>query len=203
VREGIRLLEQSGFVKRASGRRLHVTLPHYADLAPRQARALVMQRVSFRELWEVSVELEPLAARLAAGRISAAQLEALEANLAATAAAVLAGRSVVELDIAFHQLIAEAAGNRVLLLAREPISSLFYPAITAMFERPPIREVGPRRLVAAHRAILDALATGDGATAARWMAKHIVDFKRGYDVCGLDLDATVERMPARRGVAAT
>src|SRR6476659_6141328 len=52
VREGIRLLEQGGLVRRDSSRRLWVGLPHYERLATRMSRALVLHEVTFRELYE-------------------------------------------------------------------------------------------------------------------------------------------------------
>ncbi|ASG22516.1 FadR/GntR family transcriptional regulator [Nitrospirillum viridazoti] len=192
VREGIRILEQSGLVRREAGRRLYVAEPHYGDLAPRLSRAMVMQRVTFRELWEVSMDLEPSAAAHAAGRIDASRLAQLRANVEATEEAIAAGTSIIPLDVAFHILVAEAAGNRALLLAREPVTQLFYPALERLFRHPKTSAVGPRRLVEAHRHIVEALADGDAAVAREWMRKHMVDFRRGYDTAGLDLDEALD-----------
>ena len=61
VREGIRLLEQSGLVSREPSRRLSVAVPHYHRLATRMTRALILQQVTFRELWHTSRALEPAA----------------------------------------------------------------------------------------------------------------------------------------------
>mgnify|MGYP000290962187 CR=1 FL=1 len=47
VREGIRLLEQRGLVKRKAGRRLFVALPRYDELGSREQRALVLHRANF------------------------------------------------------------------------------------------------------------------------------------------------------------
>ena len=77
VREGIRVLEQTGFVKREAGRRLFVSLPRHDELAPRSSRALLMQKVTFRELWEVALQLEVCAADLAAARNSRKLVDAL------------------------------------------------------------------------------------------------------------------------------
>lgn len=198
VREGIRLLEQSGLVRREAGRRLHVNLPHYTELAPRVSRAMVMQRVTFRELWEVCMVLEPQAAVDACHRASDAELEALNRNLWEMKAALDAGTPLTQLDVEFHALVAEATGNKALLLAREPISLLFYPAVKVLFEQPETSAVAGRRVVQAHQYIVDALKARDVETARLWMHKHMVDFKRGYDVCGLDIDAVVDRMPGGR-----
>lgn len=191
VREGLRILEQGGLVGREAGRRLFVKQPHYAELAPRALRALVMQRVTFIELWEVSMSLEPSAAARAAATVSPAQIEELEGNLREMEEALVAGRSIVQLDVAFHTLVAEIAANKALLLAREPISQLFYPALTKLFAYPQNREKGPRRLIEAHRRIIAALKARDAAEAEAWMRRHIADFRRGYDVCDFDLNEPI------------
>lgn len=191
VREGIRILEQSGLVQRDSGRRLYVTTPHYAELASRASRALIMQRVSFRDLWEVSLELEPYAAGLAAPRISERDIGLLKANHAAMAGRINDHAAVVELDSEFHTIIAEAAGNQALLLAREPVSLLFYPSLRRLFAHERTEVIAPRRLLYAHQEIIQGLERRDKTHARNWMHKHMIDFRRGYDICGYDLDDAV------------
>jgi DNA-binding GntR family transcriptional regulator len=46
-------------------------------------------------------------------------------------------------------------------------------------------------MITAHRKILDALKERDRATAVEWMDRHIVDFRRGYELANLDLDAPI------------
>jgi DNA-binding FadR family transcriptional regulator len=191
VREGLRILEEGGLVGREAGRRLFVKQPHYAEPAPRALRALVMQRVTFRELWEVSMALEPLTASRAAGHIQDNQIAALEDNLARMEEAFAKGRSIIALDVAFHTLIAEIAGNKALLLAREPNSQLFYPALARLFADPKDSVIGPKRLIEAHRHIVEALKKRNAAEAEAWMRRHIADFRRGYDFCGFDIDEPV------------
>jgi DNA-binding FadR family transcriptional regulator len=207
VREGLRLLEDSGLVRREGGRRLFVKAPHYTELAPRVSRALIMQRVTIEELWLASMSIEPGCAARAATRIEDDQIARLEANLHAMEDELAAGNSIIDLDIQFHTLVAEIAGNRAILLAREPISQLFYPALATLFAHPKNHEKGPRRLIEAHRQILDALKARNSEIAELWMRRHITDFRRGYEVCGFDLsepvgyeterDADVVRMPRR------
>lgn len=188
VREGLRKLEESGLVGRAAGRRLAVRLPGHAELAPRATQILRMQGVTFRELWEASMLLEPEAARVAAAHVTPEQIGALEANLTAMEDALQAGRSIIALDVEFHALIAAIAANKALMLAREPVSQLFFPALKQLLDHPRTRDSGPRRLLEAHRQIVAALSAGDAGVAREWMLRHMQDFRRGYDVCGLDPD---------------
>lgn len=191
VREGLRILEEGGLVGREAGRRLFVKRPHYAESAPRVLRTLVMQQVTFLELWDVSMALEPVAAELAARVVSRDQIVRLDENLSKMSDALDHGKSIIDLDVEFHTQIAEIAGNKALLLAREPISQLFYPALSRLFEHPANRETGPRRLLHAHQKIVDGLRLRDEVGASAWMRRHIADFRRGYDLCGFNLSDPV------------
>ena len=183
VREAIRQVEQEGLLQRREGRRLFVCLPGVNDLAPRTTRLLLLQQTTFQELWDVSLVLEPLAARLAAQHANADDLALLEANFnAGLAEQDLA--ALVALDTEFHALVGRASHNRALMLAREPVSLLYNTALLQIFERLP---QGSERNVVAHRQIMDALQRRDGDAAAQWTRKHMVDFQRGFALAGLDM----------------
>lgn len=188
VREGIRLLEQAGLVARSGGKRLKVTLPHFMELASRASRALVLHQVTFRELWEAAMAVEPVAAGRAAQRIQPETLAALARNLEEMRTATDDVERFVRLDIAFHDLVAQASGNRVLALAREPIGLLFLPAGRVILPRLKTFQ----RVIDAHTFIYEALNAGDRATAERWMTLHMTDFKRAYELTGYDLDAALD-----------
>ena len=152
VREGIRLLEQSGLVRRDQSRRLYVSLPRYNRLATRVSRALVLHQVTFRELWEASMSLETAIAGAAAERASPEDIAELEDNIARMEAAVEL-HAIADLDNDFHALIARISRNRVLQLAREPASLLFAPTLKMILDQV---AVAGRRNLEAHRKILDA-----------------------------------------------
>lgn len=186
VREGIRHLEQTGLVER-QGKRLVISRPSYNTLGDQVSMALVVHDVTFQELWDVKMALEPLAASLASASASPAHLARLRKNLEETRKALADGDDLVALDLEFHELIADAAANRALAIARSAIARIFYPAYQAgMFP-----DNSGQRLVAAHEIILDAIERKDAAKASEWMAKHIIDFKRGYQLAGLDVNAPV------------
>lgn len=188
IREAIRALEQNGLVRRHDGGKLlYVTVPREADIFSKVTAAIVLHDVSFFELWESMRCLEPVLAESAAKRITQEHLDALQINVEKTRAAFEDKQSLVQLDIEFHQIIAKASCNRALQLCREPISQLFYPAFLQVFSRLNAGE----RLVFAHERILHALKNHDVAEARGWMDKHIVDFRRGYELANLDIDAPV------------
>jgi GntR family transcriptional repressor for pyruvate dehydrogenase complex len=196
VREGIRLLEKSGLVERNGGKRPRISAPHYLELASSASRALILHSVTFRELWDASMVLEPSIAERAARTIDDAGLAELSANLERMDAAVAEIESgapadvpkFVEIDRAFHEVLAKAAGNRVLALAHEPVTSLFIPAGQIILPR--LKTY--RRVLDAHRYIFDCLRSRDQAGARDWMHKHMDDFRRAYEMTQMSLDAPLD-----------
>jgi DNA-binding FadR family transcriptional regulator len=94
------------------------------------------------------------------------------------------------LDIEFHALVAKAARNRAIDLARHPLNHLFYPAFYAVMSHLDAAE----RLLVAHEHIVDAIRGGDATTARPWMGPHIADFRRGYRLANPDMAQPVSRI---------
>ena len=163
MREGIRLLEQSGLVAREPSRRLSVAVPHYHRLATRMTRALILQQVTFRELWHTSRALEPAAVDQAMDNATDEDLAGLASNVDKTRKVARDPAAVAELDAEFHKLITKAAHNRVLLLAKEPSSMLVRPTTAFIISNNP---GGIPRLIEAHGHILDALSAATATRAA-------------------------------------
>jgi DNA-binding FadR family transcriptional regulator len=191
VREGIRLLEQSGLVAREPSRRLSVAVPHYHRLATRMTRALILQQVTFRELWATSRALEPAAVDQAMDNRTEEDLAALASNVEKTRKVAADPAGVAELDAEFHRLIGKAAHNRVLLLAKEPSGMLVRPTTAfIIFNNPQ----GIPRLIEAHGHILDALERRDREKGRLWVDRHLRDWKAGFERSGMDLDSPVDRI---------
>lgn len=188
VREALRSLEDTGLLVRSVGRRLIVSLPSMDDVAWKASRAMGLGKVTFNELWETQTALEPFAARLAAERVTPEVTEALRENLARTQENIDDDEAIIRLDIAFHRLVFEATRNRALIQAAQPVGLLLYPATKMLYHNVPQAR---NRLVAAHTAIVEGIVAGDVGKAELWMAKHIRDFKRGYEVAGMSLDAPI------------
>lgn len=188
MREAIRVLEGDGMLRRRpGGKRLFVSAPGYAEVAARMKAAIVLQEISFLELWEGMHCIEPAIAAAAALKITNAELDLLEANVDRTRHTEPNSKDIAKLDLEFHTIIAGASRSRALQLCRVPIGELFYPAFLQLFTR---LNVGDR-LIFAHEKILEGLRTHDTELAREWMLKHIVDFRRGYELANLDISKPV------------
>lgn len=195
VREAIRVLEQNGFVRREAGKKkLFATVPQSGDISQRLKMAMVLDQVTFEELWEAMYALEPAAAQAASRRRTEQDLEALDRNLAATREALADSKRLTELDIEFHLLVARATANRAIEAARLPIGELFYPPFLAVMSRLNAAE----RLLFAHEQIVEAIRLEDPAKAREWMEKHILDFRRGYELANLDMERPA-KLPGTAG----
>ncbi|MFC3612719.1 FadR/GntR family transcriptional regulator [Lutimaribacter marinistellae] len=183
VREGLRQLESDGLVRRPSPRRLEVTVPQADQLTTRSGRAMALMKVTFRELWEVTMVTEPLAARIAAERASDDDIERLQELHSDLVAAEGQMARTIKLDELFHMRVAEIGGNRVLALAREPISLLLFRGFAQIA---PYATKFYKRQIEAHSNIIAAMRDRDSERAEKWARMHIEDFWRGAQIAGLE-----------------
>ena len=78
VREALRQLESAGLVVRPPGaKRMVVSRPHAAKVSSGMRHALVLHNVTFVDVWEAMMVIEPEVAALAATRRTQSELDAL------------------------------------------------------------------------------------------------------------------------------
>jgi DNA-binding FadR family transcriptional regulator len=187
VREALRELESNGVLKRERGSKLMmVTRPARATVAAGVSRALALHDVSFHDVWEALTALEPPIAAAAARARKPADLERLEAlhsrlDELDTAAAV-------EQTAEFFRATGEATHNGVFMLAHEPLVQLLVPSLGVMIDKVPQARA---RIGDAQQRIVAAIRARDPAQAGEWMAKHIRDFRRGFEIAGIALEGHI------------
>lgn len=192
VREGIRSLENAGLVQRGAGKRLQVSVPEMSAVSSVVTRALGLKQITFFELWEMQMLLEPFAAKLASQRISKDLEDELQQNVSDLRRNLNDDDYVIRNDTEFHQLVAEAAQNAALSLSAAPIGALLFSATVNLYSSVPQAR---HRLLEAHEAVLAAILDRDGATAETWMARHIRDFHRGYEIYGVGVHKPITLDP--------
>ncbi|WP_394551579.1 FadR/GntR family transcriptional regulator [Agromyces sp. MMS24-JH15] len=124
---------------------------------------------SVLEIFEVRRMLEPAAAERAATRVTSEQVAELEA-IVASAAPASSVEELVAHDLEFHQAIVAAAGNEYL---RRLVESMSSETVRARIWRGITQQGAADRTIDEHRAILDAIARGDGELARSLMVAHI------------------------------
>jgi DNA-binding GntR family transcriptional regulator len=136
-------------------------------------RGAVVRRVGAEEiapLYELREVLEGLAARLAATRASPDALSELRSTVAEHAEVIAAGDVAAhfEVDMRFHRLVREAAGNDQLVGALEPVQdririAMLTTSLTA----------GPAQALRDHETILRAIEARDPEAAEAAARQHI------------------------------
>jgi GntR family transcriptional repressor for pyruvate dehydrogenase complex len=189
VREAVRELESNGLVARRRGSKLLVvTRPEADHVADGVSRALMLHDVTYLDVWEALTILEPPIAENAARKRSEADLERVigaAGNFATdNADAARAAFHAAE----FFRIVGAATHNRILMIAQEPLLQLLDASLQRMLDKVPQSRA---RITAAERRICDAIRDQDVDTARGWMTRHIRDFRKGYELAGIDLEGKV------------
>ena len=185
VREALRELESRGLVQRRPGSKLmSVSRPHHATVAAGVSHALLLHDVTVRNVWEALTILEPPLAETAARTRSAADLECIRAAADAFSAQRARAAQAVHSCAEFFRCIGRATHNPVLGLAQEPLLQLLEPSLGVMIDKVPQARA---RIATAQRRLVEALEAREPELAHQWMARHIRDFRRGYELAGIDL----------------
>jgi GntR family transcriptional repressor for pyruvate dehydrogenase complex len=185
VREALRELESNGLVTRRPGSKLmSVSRPQHLAIAGAVTRGLVLHDVTFLEVWEALTLLEPPIAEAAARARTTEDLSQAAAAAAQFAADNVLTQTAVHHVAAFFRTVGRATHNQVLVLAQEPLLQLLEPSLGVMIDKVPQAR---SRIMTAQRRISEALEERDTDGARTWMARHIRDFRRGFEIAGIDL----------------
>ena len=187
VREGIRLLEQSGLVKRINSKRLEIARPKIDEAAHRTSRGLERHGVRFIDVWEAIATMLPATARLAASKADKGHLAAL-IQITQALRTANAPDEVVSLGIRYLNGVAQATGNNVIEVMLQSLNLLAQTSLERVIDAlPSARD----RIASAQEEISSALEAKDGDQAEAWMARHVDDLLRGFEVAGVDLNSSV------------
>jgi DNA-binding FadR family transcriptional regulator len=185
VREALRELESSGLLERRAGsKRMTVSRPQHRAVAQDVSRALVLHDVTFLEVWTALSEFEPPIAESAARARDTADLERLTAARQRFDADNAVTERAVHHTAEFFRALGAATHNQVFALVHEPLIQLLEPSLRDMIDQVPQART---RIATAQRRILEALERRDPEAARQWMARHIRDFRKGYELAGIDL----------------
>ncbi len=188
VREGIRLVEETGFVCRKSPRRLVASLPQPSAVAQQTTRVLHIHQITIREAWEVSLALEPTITRFAAARATTEQIEQLRKNIKQTKREMRSGGDLGSCDKEFHLILGEACQNMVFQMVREPLLPFLLPVAHQLVDRVD----SAQRMLDAHEAIFLAIEKRDKDIAELWMRRHVMDVERWFRLLGIDFETIVK-----------
>jgi GntR family transcriptional repressor for pyruvate dehydrogenase complex len=184
VREAVHRVKSRGLLVSRQGSGVFVThpSPHQAlvfDPAVLESIDAVVQVVEVRRVLEGEI------AALAAERATRVQLSGMKRALAAIEAASAAGFDGVAEDLEFHRSIARAAGNpqfgRLIGFLEQYLREAMRVTRGNEARRQDFMDAVRRE----HRAILDAIASGDARAARRAATRHLEHSQRRLEIGGV------------------
>ncbi|TDD47267.1 FadR family transcriptional regulator [Kribbella antibiotica] len=178
VREAVRVLEAMGIVRTATGSGPEAGAVIVAEpVSPLTALLrlhLATNHLPMGDVVQTRILLESWAAREAAGR--PLELDAVADLLDRMDAPGLSPEEFHLLDAEFHVALAGLAGNVLIAAVMESLRSAIHGYVLAAVPNLPDWEATAVGLRGEHRAIIAALAKGDGDAASRLVAAHIQGF---------------------------
>lgn len=179
IREAIKVLTQKELLVVQPGRGATVARPSFDVVTNSLSLLLKLEMADAQQLMEVRIALEPAMAALAAVRSSDEQARELEAI--AEEEGRLAGEgsqsdlaTSVALDLRFHTLLSDAAGNLVARAMLLSIQSLLHESMTATYGL----EGTLARAAEAHLRVARAIREHNPRRAGEGMRSHLVTHAR-------------------------
>jgi GntR family transcriptional repressor for pyruvate dehydrogenase complex len=169
IRDALRTLETIGLLVTRHGQG---TFPQELDvdrLVAPLASILRYRHDLQHELLDVRRMFEPAVARVAAARVTAEDLGELDRILDVQRKKLKSGRSAIAEDTAFHEVLARATRNRVVVSIMATLNDLLEESRKHALKQ----EGRPGRSMLGHEAVVAALRRRDADGAAKAMRAHI------------------------------
>jgi len=201
LREALRSLEIAGIVRLQKGTKggAFIQAADAGRMDEVVRDMLSLGTISVAELTEARVHIQDLVVRLACERATAADLDAIAANIDRTEEVTAAGEYLerVECSREFYRLLVAAAHNQVLTMMVRSVTEILmqfvYTRVAGGGKPQP-------RLVEKRRAFLAALRARDAELATRLMRDHLASVHRLLEPF---IDAAAAPPPRRRRAAGT
>lgn len=175
LREAIKRLEMQGLLEIRQGHGTKVVRNLHKPLTSALKLLVTDETERFEQLFDARLLIEPETARLAAAKATREQFLQIQSCQERLKVAQTVEESV-QADMDFHRAIAEASGNRVLLLVIESLAEILSASQSIGF-----RLVDHSQPIRRHQAVLDAIEKGDGERAAAEMAAHIEEARSIFE----------------------
>jgi GntR family transcriptional repressor for pyruvate dehydrogenase complex len=169
VREALRALQSRGLIQIRAGEGNYISDISVETLVEPLALVILPHREAVGELFEARRLLEPAIAALAARRATPEEIAEMERILEEQAREVVAGRTGVAQDAAFHAALAGSAHNRAIVRIVNALVDLLTQSREETLQTPG----RPSRSHLDHTKILAAVRQGDGPAAQRAVLEHL------------------------------
>ncbi len=185
IREALRMLEQSGFIKTTIGTAGPVVQEYkLSNLSAPMENILKINEVSDFEVYEYRKECERFVAAWAAARRNDEDLSALSDILEQSQACIKEKRyfDILDLDLRFHAAIYKASHNKVAEILNSLTHDITEGSIEKVLRGASDKEQATfvKRIVKAHTAIYEAIKEKDERAAKAAITSHLESFNKDY-----------------------
>jgi GntR family transcriptional repressor for pyruvate dehydrogenase complex len=180
LREALRILEIQGIVrlKPGPGGGPVVAAEAVQDFARMSTLHFQMRGVTYQELIEARLTLEPMMARLAAERADERAGQLLGDHLALEGSLDDEDERLFDVWADFHELIGALCGNGVMSLFAAALQEIYRERVLYR-ERPGSAVTVAQRTFAEHKGIAKAILAGKAALAERLTREHMEEYDGG------------------------
>ena len=183
VREALRVVQSAGLVaSRPGDPRGPEVLPFSTAGIHKSMIALArVEHLGLGELLQFRMMIEGQSCALAARRRSDQQLARLEDAITAMKTAISGDYTAFgAADIAFHDVVTDIAGNRLLQVSAQAVRDVVVDVIAGKIATSPDGTGTMRDIIRRHRQLLTAIRERDPARAAALVKRHIYEYYRDY-----------------------
>ena len=172
VREALAALAGRGILSRSQGRECVVATPGPDELNRLLQFRIRHDEVGVDDILDTRMALEVTAARRAAENVTPAAVADLRRCFDELAGAK-SEKEFHQADIALHRAVAEASGNPLLVLILDALVDFLRDVRVQATKNRKGRGENLEAVIEHHRAIVDAVAAGDGVAAEAAMVAHL------------------------------
>lgn len=183
VREALRVLQSNGMIRSRAGDPAGPEILPFSPATLQKSMTTLarVSELSLTELIQFRMLLDGTANLLAAQLRTEDQLAEMDAALKVMREAVHRGyEEFSRADVAFHDAVARASGNRLLQVCNQVVRSVVLTLIAEKIAHASDRTAQMEESIAHHAEVLDAVRAGDGAAAARIARRNLYDYYAGY-----------------------
>jgi len=168
VREAVKILQARGLVEIKQGCGTIVTGDPSMPVRQAYSDAMKGEKDVEYKLLEMRIGLETHVASLAAQRATTRAVQKLTENLREFEAHVDDLERCAELDISFHNLVAESSQNKLFSLMLAPLAEMLLE-----YRRRSLRRGDRKTVIEHHKAVIEAIESKDPAVASERMRYHL------------------------------
>ena len=171
IREAIKKLTATGLVQVQRGRGTFVSGNIPSSYLKNVIDLMLLDDQEIQEIFIARIAIEQKTAELAARNVTSEGIEKLEKSIEAMDEALTKKQSDIynDLDLSFHNIIAEAADNRIL----QAILTGLHDTIRYTINKSAVKIGNRRKSIEGHRKILECIRNRDAAGASLEMIDHL------------------------------